>query len=408
MEIGDILFVDSNNKNGNYKDKILRYFNIKGQYLFSKNKSFNKYRNFHFTHVILSLGKGLFIESIPDTGVWIFQLQKLIDDFEKVYSVDFKVFRNKTLTEEQREKIFKRAEYYLFEKYNNNFINDKNKKKGKSYCSELIKNIYEEIGIKLSNSYRAFPIELYDFILADDNWNEDALDNYKFKINTKNSSDISFSNFYFELFSINMLMNTFIRGTNIITNNFKYLPESAYSIIHSNQNNSALNIDEFDISCLAKENKDNENIKQSDIFSLLKLLICDIKEIDNDSYLEELSNDNLITHWQDKINVEMAKALVSKDKEEKNKFLTESINILENFFTQIVTLIVYYKHDIIKEKDYCKLKYFCSFVKSNFPNDIDVTTEIIKFENILDNESYQKIIFFINCINYINKFNLDN
>ena len=55
----------------------------------------------------------------------------------------------------------------------------------------------------------------------------------------------------------------------------------------------------------------------------MSILVTRIKEREDDSYLEKLSNEDLVTNWRDNIDIEKARSLVNKDKDEKEKCFYE-------------------------------------------------------------------------------------
>lgn len=400
MEIGDILFVQSNKR-------FIALAQIFTHFLEKKGNSSVVYKDFHFTHVILSLGKGLFVDAIGGRGVSIFTLQKLIDDFENEYTDNLKVFRKKTLTDKQKETIFKKAEYYLFEDYNLIGINSKRKRKGKSYCSELIKNIYEGTGISFGDSYKAHPIDLYEKFLDDKNWNDDITEHYKDIVKSNDSLDIFTSNMYLEIFSLNLLMNTLIKLTNVYTSNFKTLPQSSYFSIYPNTDHTILSCDEFTKTLNLQrslEKEDSESIKTNDIFSSLSILVTSIKEKEDDRYLEKLSDEDLITNWRDNIDIEKARSLVNKDKDEQEKCFYESIDMLEQLQKTLISIIEIYKSDKFKQEYYYILENLCSYVQSNFPSDIDIEEEIGKFKSNLHEQDYKKILLAIKNIYKVKEY----
>ena len=400
MEIGDILFVQSDKKFIALAQKTTHYLNKRGT-------SSVVYKDFHFTHVILSLGKGLFIDSVGGRGVSVFTLKKLIDDFENVYTDNFKVFRNKTLTDKHKETIFKKAEFYLFEDYNLIGINSKRKRQGKSYCSELIKNIYEETEIPISNSYKAHPIDLYEKFLDNKNWDDNITEHYKDIVDRNDSLDIFTSNGYLEIFSTNLLMNTLIKSVNVYTSNFKTLPKSSYFSIYPNTTHTMLSYDEFTKKLNIQrslEEEDSESIKTNDIFSSLSILVNTIKKREDNSYLEKLSDADLITHWRDNIDTEKAKALVNIDKDEKEKCFYEAIDMLEQLPKTLISIITIYKSDEFKQEHYYILEHLCSYVQSNFPSDIDIEEEIGKFQSNLHEQDYKRILLAIKNIYKVKEY----
>lgn len=402
MEIGDILFVQSNKRFIALFQRITHFFKKRGN-------SSVVYKDFHFTHVILSLGNGLFVDAVGGRGVSIFTLQKLIDDFENeyIYIDNLKVFRNKTLTDKQKETIFKKAEYYLFEDYNLIGINSKRKREGKSYCSELIKNIYESAEIFFGDSYKAHPIDLYEKFLNDKNWNDDITEHYKDIVENNDSLDIFTSNVNLEIFSTNLLMNTLIQLVNVYTSNFKTLPKSSYFSIYPNTEHTILTHDEF-IKTLnlqrSLEKEDSESIKMNDIFSSLSILVTSIKEREDDSYLEELSDEDLITNWRDKIDIKKARSLVNKDKDEKEKYFNEAIDMLEQLPKTLISIIEIYKSDGFKQEYYYILENLCSYVQSNFPSDIDIEEEIGRFKSNLHEQDYKRILLAIKNIYKVKEY----
>lgn len=246
---------------------------------------------------------------------------------------------------------------------------------------------------------------MYEKFLDDKNWNDDVTEHYKDIVESNDSLDIFTSNVYLEIFSTNLLMNTLIKLVNVYTSNFKTLPKSSYFSIYPNIDHIILSYDEF-IKTLnlqrSLEKENSETIKRNDIFSFLSILVTSIKERENDSYLEKLSNEDLVTNWKDNIDIEKAKYLVNKDKKE--KCFHEAIEMLEQLPKTLISIIEIYKNDELKQEYYYILENLCSFVQINFPSDIDIEEEIGKFKNNLHEQNYKKILLAIKNIYKVKKY----
>jgi len=165
--VGDILFVESKDKAG--------IFNSFAQRMLTK---LNLKEKFKYTHVILSLGKGLFIESNMDNGVSILTCLDLSEKINIYYIDNYKIFRNKIVSKnkEMKRKIFMSAEYYYGQKYNLLFVVSQTKRNGHAYCSQLVYNIYKDaINLELkSKSFLndVFPIHIWNILNANNEWYE--------------------------------------------------------------------------------------------------------------------------------------------------------------------------------------------------------------------------------------------
>jgi len=129
LDIGDIILVSSKKP-------------IKIAQRIKKGKTDeNKY-----THVIIVINLGMFIEATKNKKVRVFCYDELKKRLNKNYR-DWKVIRKKDLTNEDKQKIFKNSLYFLDQKYNYNFLSV-NKREEASYCSELFYKIYKKSKIK--------------------------------------------------------------------------------------------------------------------------------------------------------------------------------------------------------------------------------------------------------------------
>ncbi|MFY4817945.1 YiiX/YebB-like N1pC/P60 family cysteine hydrolase [Aliarcobacter butzleri] len=403
MEVGDILFVQSNKKYI-YLAQIVKHF------CKTKGKTSIKYREYHYTHVILSLGKGLFIDSVNKKGVTIFTIKELLYDFENVYKEKFQVFRNKALTDKQKEIIFKKAEFYLFESYNKGIFR-KEKIKGRSYCSELIKNIYENAEIPISNAYISYPIDLYENFINDKNWNDDITQYYKDIIKKNDPFCIFSSNLYLSILSMNLLMNLYTKLVNVYIADFRILQQSSYSILYQNQNSQSYSYDEFTKNFDTQNELEKKKYFEKEIFSLLLYQANKINKRIENNYLKDLNDNHLITHWMDEINIERAKNLVAKDIDETERYFYQNIDILEKLPITIKNIIDIYKSGKIEQELYDKFRKFFTDIQCMFPMNIDVDEEIKKLESILDEQEYKKVLLAIKNIykvrkSYINTINL--
>ncbi len=170
--VGDILFVGSQTIIG---------WTLKTGQKFTKARY---KKSFDYSHVILSLGKGLFIESSKKKGVSILTSIDLLEKMDTSYYKDnYRVFRNEIISnsKEMKRKIFMSAEYYYGQTYNKCFYQKicdypNFKREKHAYCSQLIYNIYNSaLNLKLKpkkNSDDVFPIHIWDMLNDSADWKE--------------------------------------------------------------------------------------------------------------------------------------------------------------------------------------------------------------------------------------------
>jgi hypothetical protein len=313
QEIGDIILIS----NQATTSKVQRGLQSIGSFKYSK-----------FSHAILALEKGIYIEAMKDkktkNNITIFCIDELKKRLKKEYKDNWKIVRFKNINSDIQKEILQSADYFYGQKYNSNpfykKVNNKHNIKS-SFCSELVQRIYDKSNIKIGRIYQdIWPVHL-DLLTKK---SKDKWEDVTYKYNKKCTSRFN-ENFYLDLckqdksftkyiFNINQEIANTIDFTNLakdyiktVTNNLdniekydkksydklmkEYAPEptfynqfimpiiSKYEIIEYNENNN-FNIEKK--SYLYEDmNYNNFDINFDNYNKLLLLTIQSCKQIIN-------------------------------------------------------------------------------------------------------------------------------
>lgn len=356
------------------------------------------YKDYIYTHAILVLSQGLYIESTGGKGVVVFSANDLINRFKNEYNEDFKVIRNiKVNNRDIQKKIFVKAEYYYEQKYNSAFILPW-KRKARSYCSELIANIYKDVEIPFRKPlYATWPIHLLREFDKNDDW-KDVTEDYIINLNNlkKIQSDEQ-SNYLLDnatllvtLFISQHKHNDAMRLIKQCTNNYQVTTSSFYDIMYNSQISE--NYKEL-------EKYEYEPINFDQILNSQKTMLGRLKTIEPiiQNYIEEkngshnITDEDIQTSWKEENNQKIIKEKIDSKIDTLLYIVKENYKINLQYNSNIIFYTVYYKNDelSIPIKEKVDIKNYLSKFKEEYSiaEDIELTLkEIIKL--IENNDSF--------------------
>lgn len=233
QEIGDIILVSNK--------VISSHFQRYGQTIYSRKYS-------RYSHAILALEKGIYIEAMKDNStknnVTIFCIDELKERLQKEYKDNWKIVRFKNINKDIQEKINHSAAYFYGQKYNSNPFYKKRylkHNKNSSFCSELIQRIYEKSDIKIGKiNQDIWPVHL-DLLTKEskDKW-EDITTQYN-----KKCTSLYNESFYVDLCKKSKSIRKYIFYANQEIANTIELTNLAKSFIETVINNLD-NIEKYD------------------------------------------------------------------------------------------------------------------------------------------------------------------
>lgn len=153
QEIGDIILISNKAISSN----IQRGLQCVGSFKASK-----------FSHAILALEKGVYIEAMKDSNtknnISIFCIDELKKRLKKEYKSNWKIVRYKNINSDIQKQIIQSANYFYGQEYNSNPLykrfNHKHNVKS-SFCSELVQRIYEKSNIQIGkHNQDIWPVHL--------------------------------------------------------------------------------------------------------------------------------------------------------------------------------------------------------------------------------------------------------
>jgi hypothetical protein len=422
LEIGDIIIVSSTNQNLSKKKQLVSWMNYSGQKvaykMFQESSNFifsDDYNHFKYTHVILGLSNGIFMESVKGAGVKVFSLNELIKLFDSDYSNDFRVIRHLNLDEKMKEKIFKAAEFHYQESYNINILKSK-KRFGYAYCSEFIANVFGKVDIPLNSQYRTYPIDILNLLNDSSRWDE-VTNLYKKVFEDKHCREFG------ELLIYSFLklhqQNDLSRMISKFTNRYSYSQISFYDSLYKKDFS---NLDKTIESTSMENNFDielDEILEKAETtIGTLEILQLNIKSVIKE--LEEqkdLTSEQLNTTWKQTETLEDIHSKTNQKVYEINEVLNiySKINGLWN---QILTIDD--SDNIIHTDEYKKVleniervNPILSDLSSKFKNIRDFILElsaiqktIPKSEPLFDCLTRYSNLFYLLCNNYT--IRLDN
>jgi len=391
--IGDIILVSSKHHSLSRLQKIKPFVNYFGQ----KVGTLTFFKNYIYTHAILVLSKGLYIESTGEKGVVAFSVDELINRFKYEYNKDFIVMRNtKINTVRLQIKLFERAEYYYEQKYNCFFILPF-KRKGYSYCSELISNIYNDINLKFKKPlYATWPIHLLKEFKKNKNWKNITV-TYKnnFKKLESIKSDLKLK---YLLDSPTLLVNLFTgyhkyndteRVINQYLNNYSTSSTSFYYIMYKTNNS----IDFTKINTeheLRDESIDFDKTLnlQKTMFGRLKSIIPTIKNyIEEKDALSNINDEDIKKSWKDTNSKNKMQLKISNKVNTLIYLIKESykINLQYNSNFLFFTLSYQYNKRLSKNQK-SEIKNYLSKFCEEYPineNILDDIIQLVQYNNTL-------------------------